>query len=121
MTRASRVPPAAQVTTTLVGLSQLRFRWDLLGPATREAIVAAVDGAAPGLNDREVRLAASPPLRPACPASVSVYVIPPTCALSRGQVCNLLHAFSKLGVQWTDFTPRVRAGLLDSVVRVQVH
>jgi hypothetical protein len=36
-------------------------------------------------------------------------------------VCNLLHAFSKLGVQWTDFTPRVRAGLLDSVVRVQVH
>ena len=46
MTRASRVPPAAQVTTTLVGLSQLRFRWDLLGPATREAIVAAVDGAA---------------------------------------------------------------------------
>jgi hypothetical protein len=75
------------VTTTLVGLSQLRFRWDLLGPATREAIVAAVDGAAPGLNDREVRLAASPPLRPACPASVSVHVIPPNlCPLVRAGV-----------------------------------
>ena len=48
----------------MVGLSQLRFRWDLLGPATREAIVAAVDGAAPGLNDREVRLAALPSSAP---------------------------------------------------------
>ena len=48
-------PPPSQVTTTLVGLSQLRFKWGLLPAPTRAALVAAVDGAAPALNDREVR------------------------------------------------------------------